>query len=157
MRAGTLPTFAEQWKAPVDHGPGPDPWQGTFTWGWGALWLRPQGRRPLCPARPRPPEGSAPAPGPLPEPSRCISGAAATGLRLLGGQAEDPAAKGFNSPVSTLSLPWGSLLPNCFTACSFLALLEEELRSFSGERLFSLVLESLLPDVKLHKIGRAHV
>ena len=36
-------------------------------------------------------------------------GAAATGLCLLGGQAEDPAAKGFDSPVSTLSFPWGSL------------------------------------------------
>ena len=45
----------------------------------------------------------------LPEPSRRISGAAATGLCLLGGQAEDPAAKGFDSPVSTLSFPWGSL------------------------------------------------
>lgn len=34
--------------------------------------------------------------------------------------------------------------------CSFLALLWEELCSFSGETLFSLVLDSLLPDVKLH-------
>ena len=43
-----------------------------------------------------------------------------------------------------------SVLPSCFPVCSFSALLLEELRSFSGERLFSLVLESLLPNRKLH-------
>ena len=75
----------------------------------GPLWLRPPGGQPLCPALPRPPEGSAPVPGPLPEPSRCISAAAATGLRLLHDQAEDLAAKGLSSPARTLSLPWGSL------------------------------------------------
>ena len=44
-----------------------------------------------------------------PRAKQCISAAAATGLRLLHDQAEDPAAKGLSSPARTLSLPWGSL------------------------------------------------
>ena len=146
MRAGAPQTSAEQWEPPVDHGPGPDLRQGTFAWGWGALWLRPRGRRPRCPAPPRPPEGRAAAPGPPPRAEQAhlqgSSSVAKQRIRQLKVSTHRPALSA--SPGAH------SVLPNCFTACSFLALLEEELRSFSGERLFSLVLESLLPDVKLH-------
>lgn len=96
-------------------------------------------------------ENSALAPGPAS--NRRISSAPPTGLRLFHDQTEarHQAAKGFESQTLTCSLPGvHSVLPSCFPVCSFLALLQEELRSFSGERLFSLVLESLLPNVKLH-------